>query len=250
MYAMKRIICCIIFFLPLANFNNYLSAYCPACIFQSRRFQKPVNYSVNDLEADDADKSSDRSDKGYSDEEAVELDLSSAQGVSGDAAAGHDEKKQHDSGAPALEDHLHRDNVEMGGGFCTDKFEIGRPDVSPHGDSFEAEFSKDYLEIGGGFCLDEDETQNDQDGAHDPTMVTASGNAELSHCSGLMDEADLDCGSVQFNLGPKGALNEAQYSEKTDAYWARLVMPQVMIIIPRSMCLCRITLKMILGPPL
>ena len=77
-----------------------------------------MNCSVNDLEADDADKSSDRSYKGYSDEEAVELDLSSVQGVSGDAAVGHDEKKQHDSGAPALEDHLHRDNVETGGGFC------------------------------------------------------------------------------------------------------------------------------------
>ena len=83
-------------------------------------------------------------------------------------------------------------------------------------------------------------------------MATASENAELSHCYGLMDEADLDCGSVQFNLDPKakGALNEAQDSEKTDAYRARLVMPQVMIIIPRSMCLCRIILKMILGPPL
>ena len=62
---------------------------------------------MNDLEADDADKSSDRSYKGYSDEEAVELDLSSVQGVSGDAAVGHDEKKQHDSGAPSLEDHWH-----------------------------------------------------------------------------------------------------------------------------------------------
>ena len=158
---------------------------------------------MNDLEADDADKSSDRSYKGYSDEEAVELDLSSVQGVSGDAAVGHDEKKQHDSGAPSLEDHLHWDNVDTGGGFCTDEFEIGRPNVSPYGDSFETEFSKEYLEIGGGFCSDEGETQNDQDGAHDPTMATASGNAELSHCSGLMDEADLDCGSVQFNLGPK-----------------------------------------------
>ena len=50
-------------------------------------------------------------------------------------------------------------------------------------------------------------------------MATASENAELSHCYGLMDEADLDCGSVQFNLDPKakGALNEAQDSEKTDA---------------------------------
>ena len=66
-----------------------------------------MNFSVNDLGADDADKSSDRSDKGYSDEEAVELDLSSVQGVSGDAAAGHDEKKQRDSRAAALEDHLH-----------------------------------------------------------------------------------------------------------------------------------------------
>ena len=162
-----------------------------------------MNYSVNDLEADDVDKSSDQRDKGYSDEEAVELDLSSAQGVCGDAAAGHGEKKQHDAGGPALEEHLHKDYVEMGGGFCTDEFEIGQPDVSQYGDSFEAEFSEDYLKIGGGFCLDEGETQNDQDGAHDPTTATASGNADPSHCSGLMDEADLDCGSVQFNLGPK-----------------------------------------------
>uniref|UniRef100_A0A2N9I1V5 DNA repair protein UVH3 n=1 Tax=Fagus sylvatica TaxID=28930 RepID=A0A2N9I1V5_FAGSY len=190
----------------------------PEEVRRSRRFRKPVNYSVNDLEADDVDKSSDQRDKGYSDEEAVELDLSSAQGACGDAAAGHDEKKQHDAGGPALEEHLHKDYVEMGGGFCTDEFEIGQPDVSQYGDSFEAEFSEDYLKIGGGFCLAEGETQNDEDGAHDPTTATASGNADPSHCSGFMEEADLGCGSVQFNLGPKGALDEIQDSGKTDAY--------------------------------
>jgi hypothetical protein len=157
-----------------------------------------VNYSVNDLEADDVDKSSDQRDKGYSDEEAVELDLSSAQGACGDAAAGHDEKKQHDAGGPALEEHLHKDYVEMGGGFCTDEFEIGQPDVSQYGDSFEAEFSEDYLKIGGGFCLAEGETQNDK--MELMTQLQLLPQEMLTHPTALVSWKKLILVVVQFNL--------------------------------------------------
>ena len=177
------------------------------------RVRKPVNYTVNHFEADDVDKSSDQSNKECSDEVAVEQDISSAQVVCEDAAAGHN------AGHPALEECLHGESLEMGGGLCTDKCEIGQPDVSQCVDpSFEAEFSKDYLNMGGGFCLDEDEPENDKDETHGLASATASGNADLSHRSILVDEANgIDNGLVHSNLVPKGALNGLQYRGKMDA---------------------------------
>lgn len=204
---------------PYPTSMIHLSVCCPASMFQSTRVRKPVDYTVNHFEADDVDKSSDQSEKECLDEEAVERDISSAQVVCGDATSGHNEKKQHNAGHPALEECLQRDYLDIGGGFCTEECEIGQPDVSQCGDpSFEAEFSKDYLNMGGGFCLDEGEPENDQDGGHGPALATASGNADLSHRSGFMDEADIDNGSVHSNLVPKGALNGLQEGGKMDAH--------------------------------
>ncbi|XP_041008427.1 DNA repair protein UVH3 isoform X2 [Juglans microcarpa x Juglans regia] len=193
----------------------------PDKVRRSMRIRKPVNYTVNDSMMDDGEKSSDQSDEKCSAGEAVGRDLSSAQVVCEDAAAGHNENKQHNNaGDYAHEEHLHIDYHEMGGGFCTDKCEIDLPDVSQCGDpSFGAEFCKDYLNAGGGFCLDEGETKNDQDGTHCPT-ANASGSADPdpSHRIDFTNEADLDFGSVQSNLGPKGALDGLHATGKTDAY--------------------------------
>lgn len=181
-----------------------------------------MNYTENDFRTDDAEKSSDQSDEKCSAGEAVGQDISSAQGVCEDVAAGHNVNKQHDNaGDSALEEHLHIDYHEMGDGFCTEKCEIDQPDVSQIGDpSFEAEFSKDYLNMGGGFCLNEEERENDQDGTHCPATATASGSADPdpSHRFDFTNEADLDFGSVQSNLGPKGALDGLHATGKADVY--------------------------------
>jgi DNA excision repair protein ERCC-5 len=190
----------------LPNFNDSSLFIVLLLSFQSTRVRRPVNYTVNHFEADDVDKSSDQSNTECSDEEAVEQEC-------GDAAAGHN------AGHPALEECLHGDSLEMGGGLCTDKCEISQPGVSQCVDlSFEARFSKDYLNMGGGFCLDEGEPESDTDGAHGPASATASGNADLSHRSSFLDEADdIDNGSVHSNLVPKGALNGLQDRGKMDA---------------------------------
>ncbi|KAG7981920.1 hypothetical protein I3843_04G023000 [Carya illinoinensis] len=190
---------------------------------ESMRIRKPVNYTVNDFMMDDGEKSSDQSDKKCSAGEAVGRDLSSAQGVCEDAAAGHNESKQHNNNAgdSAHEEHLHIDYHEMGGGFCTDECEIDQPGVNQCGEpSFEAEFCKDYLDTGGGFCLDEGETENDQDGTHCPATATGSGSADPdpSHRIDFTNEADLDFGPVQSNLGPKAALDGLHATGKTNVY--------------------------------
>ncbi|KAG7981918.1 hypothetical protein I3843_04G023000 [Carya illinoinensis] len=195
----------------------------PDKVRRSMRIRKPVNYTVNDFMMDDGEKSSDQSDKKCSAGEAVGRDLSSAQGVCEDAAAGHNESKQHNNNAgdSAHEEHLHIDYHEMGGGFCTDECEIDQPGVNQCGEpSFEAEFCKDYLDTGGGFCLDEGETENDQDGTHCPATATGSGSADPdpSHRIDFTNEADLDFGPVQSNLGPKAALDGLHATGKTNVY--------------------------------
>ncbi|KAB1211737.1 DNA repair protein UVH3 [Morella rubra] len=188
----------------------------PDKVRRSARSRKPVNYTVNDFEVEDLEKSADQSEKKCSDDESLEQDLSSAQGVCGDAAAaGHNGKKQRHAEDPALEEGLHGDCLKIGGGFCTGECEISQPDVSQCLDPSQTEVPKDYLKIGGGFCLDEGEEENDQDGSNGPAAASAPGNADISHLSGFMDEGDLDSGSAQSNLLPKDALDGPG---KTDAY--------------------------------
>uniref|UniRef100_A0A5B6YV96 Putative DNA repair protein UVH3 isoform X1 n=1 Tax=Davidia involucrata TaxID=16924 RepID=A0A5B6YV96_DAVIN len=190
-------------------------------IRRSTRLRRAVKYTENNVEIVEPGKS-DQNDENCADEEAVEEEHFWDQGVVGDASTGPSEKNTHKVGDPSHEG-LCRDYLEMGGEFCMDEAEpeietgqLGTGQVS--GRSFEAEFSKEYLKMGGGFCLDEDEIDKDPDKcASDAARITIFENADPSHCSGFVEEADDDIGPVHLVSSPIKALDGLQNGGRPDA---------------------------------
>ncbi|XP_073261818.1 DNA repair protein UVH3 isoform X3 [Populus alba] len=134
---------------------------------KSTRLRKPVNYTVDDLEIDDVEKSLDQGDKKGFDKEALHQDFSSAQEARGDGGIGIKDNEQLEVGDSSLQS-FSRDYLERGDGFCFDGEEVGLPGVDRNSHFSEVEPSDDHLERGGGFCLDESDAGMDQGTAHSP----------------------------------------------------------------------------------
>ncbi|KAA8548070.1 hypothetical protein F0562_004669 [Nyssa sinensis] len=167
---------------------------------RSTRHRKAMKYTMNDLENVEPGKL-DQNDENCTVEEAVEEEPVWKQCVAGDAD-GPNEKNPHKVGDPSHEEGFCRDYLEMEGEFRMDEaepeIETGQLGSGQVGDSsFEAEFSKEYLKIGGGFCLDEDKDTDPEKCDIDAARTTIFENADPSHCSGFIEEADHDVGLVQ-----------------------------------------------------
>lgn len=206
---------------------------------QSRRLRKPVNYTANDSEIDDLDKSIDQSDQKCFDGEAVTQDLPCDQDQRENAysSLGQGEKLNTENLSPKG---LDEGYLDKGGGFRADNGENDQPVVSQHGDyHLDVEFSEEYFKTGGGFCMDEGETGPDNNSTSGRATAAVLNIADLSHCSGLgstdgcvsepaMDQANPSVNDNQSKSGmflqennpdntqttPTGALRPMPYLRK------------------------------------
>ncbi|KAL5582514.1 hypothetical protein UlMin_014956 [Ulmus minor] len=148
---------------------------------RSTRLRKPVDYTGNDSEVDDLDKSNTQMDKKWYDGKAPEQEPIWAQGIREEAASVLGQEKQHDAEKFSIGEELDGDYLEIGGGFCPEDDENNQPAAIHDGDpSLEGEVSEEYLKTGGGFCMDEDE---DKDKECDHATAVVIENADLSHWS-------------------------------------------------------------------
>jgi DNA excision repair protein ERCC-5 len=171
--------------------NTYLKGPTYLLItFQSMRSRKPVNYSFEDLEVEDADDSFDQTNKTDLPGEVVKekpscMDDAHVDGFSGGNESGMIEIP--------LKDNLPTDYLE--------------PEIDAGAATSMTRPSDDYLEIGGGFCVDDSEMDNNHDAVDD--MNTAAANS--TPCSEFLDETDRDKSSPDILFsGAEKATGEIQ----------------------------------------
>lgn len=109
-----------------------------ACILQSARSRKSVNYSESNIEISGGKDLSHQIEDQCDDEEPAGH-VSSLKRDLGKDTANLLQERQHEAGDFSPEKELSGDYLEAGGGFCINEDE------------------KDYLATGGGFCIEEDE---------------------------------------------------------------------------------------------
>jgi len=148
--------------------------------------RKPVNYTVDDLEIDDVEKSLDQGDKEGFNKETLHQGFSSAQEALGDGGIGIKDNEQLEVGDSSLQS-FSRDYLEGGDGFCFDGEEVGVPGVDRNSYFSKVELSDDHLERGGGFCLDESDAGMDQ-GTNQNPPSTGDLLEDVEHGTELLNE--------------------------------------------------------------
>lgn len=145
--------------------------------------RKTVDYTGNDSEMDDLDKSVEQGDEKSFDGEPSQPDITWIQDLSETMASGLSQVKEQSTQKISPGDGLDEDCLEKGGGFCPDDGDNDQPNASQRNDPYlEGEFSDEHLKTGGGFCVDEGENENSISGQATAAIVE---NDDLSHCSGL-----------------------------------------------------------------
>ncbi|TKY63259.1 DNA repair protein UVH3 [Spatholobus suberectus] len=168
---------------------------------RSMRSRKPINYSFEDREDEDADGLFDQINQ----TDPIEENLSHIHGASEDGATDFGMGKKCRTMNFPLNENLPTDFLESEGWFCMDAGETSHlgtgNDVS----------SDDYLKMGGGFCLDDGETGNKHDTIDDVNTATVDYTADFPHCSDCLDETDRDKNSSDILFsGPEKAENGTQ----------------------------------------
>jgi len=145
------------------------------CTFQSLRSRKPVNYSFEDPEDEDADDAFDQSNQTV----PIEENLSQIHGASEDAATDFSARNF------PLKDNLPTDSLKSEGPFHMHAGETNHPSTGNH------DSSDDYIKMGGGFCLDDGETDK-LDTIDDVNTATMDCTPDFSHFSNCLDETNHD----------------------------------------------------------
>lgn len=161
-----------------------------------------MDYSLNDPETEDMDKT--MSDEDYLTEQAMQLDLFGAGGMTENVSACLDNKKQHKSGDLPSEGFC-SDNLDRGGGFCIDEGEMDQSSVRQNEDPFTEAASKDYLATGGGFCVDESDAGENQNAVQNPMSVEEDAGSSPLYES--VEKVDPDVDSTDPFSSPGKTLN-------------------------------------------
>ncbi|KAL2320099.1 hypothetical protein Fmac_029068 [Flemingia macrophylla] len=158
----------------------------PKDVRRSMRSRKPVNYSFEDTEDEDADDSFDHK---CNQTGPVEENLSHIHGACEGGATDSNIGKGCSTMNFSLKENLPTDSLESDL-FCKDATETSHP-VSGNLDS-----SDDYLQMGGGFCLDDSETGDKHNAIDEVNTAAVDYVADFSHCSKSSDETDCDRSSL------------------------------------------------------
>ncbi|XP_027349553.1 DNA repair protein UVH3 [Abrus precatorius] len=156
----------------------------PTEVRRSMRCRKPVNYSFEDLEIEDADDSFDQSNQTCFLEVPIEENLSHIHGACDDFATEFSMGKECSAKNFPLKDNL-PSHLKSEGWFHTDAGQTSHPGTGNHVSS------DDYLKMGGGFCLDDSETGNQHNSIDCVHTATVNYSAEFPR-SDFLDETDRD----------------------------------------------------------
>ncbi|XP_052728324.1 DNA repair protein UVH3 isoform X8 [Vigna angularis] len=149
---------------------------------KSLRSRKPVNYSFEDPEDEDADDAFDRSNRTG----PIEEKLSQIHGASEDGPTDFSAMNF------PLRENSPTDPFKSEGPFCVHAGEINHPSTGNHDSSTgNHDSSDDYLKMGGGFCLDDGETDK-LDTIDDVNTATVDSTQDFSHFSDCLDETNRD----------------------------------------------------------
>ncbi|CAJ1781954.1 unnamed protein product [Sphenostylis stenocarpa] len=159
------------------------------CTFQSLRSRKPVNYSFEGPEVEDANDSFDQNNQICS----MEENLSHSQGACEDGAKDFILGEGFSAMNFPLKENLPTDSLKLEGRFHMDAGETSYPSTGNH------DSSDDYLKMGGGFCLDDGETGTKQDTIDVVTTGTVDYTPDFPHCSDGLDETDKDSSDILFS---------------------------------------------------
>ncbi|XP_020204760.1 DNA repair protein UVH3 isoform X2 [Cajanus cajan] len=155
----------------------------PKDVRRSMRSRKPVNYSFEDTEYEDADDSFDQ--KCYQ-SGPIEENLSHTHGACEGGATDFNMGKECSTTNFPPKENLPTDSIDSEGLFCTNAGESSHPVTGNH------DSSDDYLQMGGGFCLDDSETGDKHNAIDDINTDAVDYNADFPHCSNCVDETDRD----------------------------------------------------------
>ncbi|XP_054785792.1 DNA repair protein UVH3 isoform X2 [Prosopis cineraria] len=178
---------------------------------RSMRSRKIVNYSMDNVEIEDADASIDLSNKTDLNEEPIDEIFSGMHGVCGNADSGFSGHKENTINLSPKKD-LSRSYLESSGGFCTDGEK-----TNAGANNFDSSRDADYCKVGGGFCLDEDETGSKHNEIHDDNYLREGGGFCLDDdetggkCNEINDNsATMVEDSAELTHGSSGFVDEAE----------------------------------------
>ncbi|XP_027929634.1 DNA repair protein UVH3 isoform X2 [Vigna unguiculata] len=154
----------------------------PKHVRKSLRSRKPVNYSVEDPEDEDADDVFDHSNQtGPTEENVSKIHAASEDGPTDFSAMNFPSREN----SPT-------DPFKSEGPFFMHAGETNDPSTGNHDSSTGNHDSSDeYLKMGGGFCLDDGDTDK-PDTIDDVNTATVDSTQDFSHFSDCLDETNRD----------------------------------------------------------
>ena len=175
------------------------------------RSRKPVNYSFEKLEDEDANDSFELRNRTSLCEEPMEENLSYIHGACVDAPTDFGRGKESHMINSPLNENLPGDYIESESWFCTDAGETSHPGTGNRDITSNADTSDDYRKMGGGFCLDDNDIPNNQNAVDGVNTATVDNTEDFPHCSVMLDESDRDKNSSDILFsGTEKADNEMQ----------------------------------------